>query len=328
MAEARPLLSVIVTSYSKHRLPDVFDLLGSLKAQTYPHLEVLFVGERTPQLCQRVREYAERQGMANVIALLNDGEPGLSAARNVAIPQAKGELVAFVDDDVVSFPDWAEAVVRAFADESVIGITGPALPLWQDPDMAWFPEELYWVISCTAWSGWEQEREVRNAWGMNMAFRKEAFQAAGLFDNDTGYHKGPLAEDNEFSLRARAATGKRIIYEPRAKVWHKVHPYRLSLSFIRQRAYWIGRSRRNLLRLYGGGREELLEAERDLLGRILKRRVLRDLAGLLVSPATSMKRLSVTLWALVFVAAGYYSHLLAGKNDLAGGFQGKREERS
>jgi len=298
-------------------LPDLFDLLTSLKAQTYPHIEVLFVGERTPELCEGVREYTDRQGMANVIALFNDGQPGLSAARNVAIPEARGQLIAFLDDDVVAFPDWAEAMVRAFAETDAIGVTGPALPLWEDPGMAWFPEELYWIISCTAWSGWDQVREVRNAWGMNMAFRSEVFAVVGLFHEATGYHMGPFAEDNEFSLRVRSETGKRILYVPGAKVSHRVHSYRLTSRFIRERAYWIGRSRRNLLRLYAETEraEGLPSPERQLLYRVLFRRIPADLAHVFDNPRTAWKRLSVTCWALLFVALGYYSHLLPGQNS-------------
>lgn len=315
MAEAGPLLSVIVTTYSRDRLGDVFDLLESLKAQTYPYIDVIFVGEREPDLCEQVREYAQQQGMPNVITLFNDGEPGLSAARNVAVREARGELIAFLDDDVVAFPDWAEAMVSAFQETDAIGLTGPALPLWEDPSMAWLPEELYWIISCTAWSGWDRVREVRNAWGMNMAFKMEAFKIAGLFHNDTGYHRGPMAEDNEFSLRVRAQTGKRIVYIPSAKVWHRVHPYRLTWSFIRERAYWIGRSRRNLLRLYATPSEDMLSAERVLARRILTHRIPKDLIGLFITPNTSWKRLTPTFWALLFVTIGYYYHLLPGRRS-------------
>ena len=316
MADAGPLLSVVITGYTKSRLPDVFDLLESLKAQTYRHIEIVFVGERKPELCERVREYADQHGVANVTVLFNDGEPGVAVARSMAVPKSNGEIIAFVDDDVVAFPDWAEAIMDVFAETDAIGVTGPALPLWDDPGMAWFPEELYWLLSCTAWSGWDQVREVRNAWGMNMAFRREGFAVAGLFDSATGYHLGPFAEDNEFSQRVRSETGKPILYVPGAKVWHKVHQYRLRWSFVRERAYWIGRSRRNLLRFYAaenrGG--DLLSPERDLLGRIITRRIPRDLAGLLRTPSTAWKRLSMTFWALIFVALGYYAHLLPGRN--------------
>jgi len=330
VGDARPFLSVIVTSYSEDRLPDLFDLLASVKDQTYPHIEMLFVAERTPELSERIREYAERLEMHNVTTLFNDGEPGLSAGRNVAIPRAKGEIIAFLDDDVVAFPDWAEAMVRTFAETDAIGLTGPALPLWEDPSMAWFPKELYWIISCTAWSGLGQLREVRNAWGMNMAFRREAFSIAGLFHNATGYHVGPFAEDNEFSLRIRSETGKRILYVPDAKVWHRVHRYRLTWSFVRERAYWIGRSRRNLSRVYAAGNSggDLLSPERDLLGRIITRRIPRDLAGLLRTPSLAWRRLSITFWALAFVALGYYSHILPGRNRVVALRGSKRGETS
>lgn len=317
MASQQPLLSVIITTFSMSRLPDLFDLLASLKAQTYPRIEIQFVGERTPELCERVREHARQQGMANVVVLFNEGRPGLSAARNVAIPEAKGELIAFLDDDVVAFPDWAEEMVRAFAEKDAIGVTGPAVPLWDDPGMSWFPEELYWIISCTAWSGWGQLHEVRNAWGMNMAFRREVFAVAGLFHEATGYHMGPFAEDNEFSLRVRFQTGKRILYVPGAKVSHRVHRYRLTGRFIRERSYWIGRSRRNLLRLYAdsGTAEGLPSPERQLLHRVLFRRIPADLAHVLEDPRMAWKRLSVTCCALLFVALGYYSHLLPGHDS-------------
>ena len=159
--------------------------------------------------------------------------------------------------------------------------------------------------------------EVRNAWGMNMAFRREAFAAAGLFDEATGYHMGPFAEDNEFSLRVRSETGRCILYVPGAKVSHKVHRYRLTAHFIRERAYWIGRSRRNLLRLYAdtGTAEGLPSPERQLLHRLLFRRIPADLAHVLDDPTMAWKRLSVTCWALLFVALGYYSHLLPGQDS-------------
>ena len=143
MASKQPLLSVIITTYSMERLADVFDLLSTLKGQTYPHLEVLFVGERNPELCELVRAHVAQQSMDNVTSLFNDGESGLSAARNLALSHANGEIIGFLDDDVLLFPEWAEETVKTYDDSSVIGATGPALPLWEDSRMQWLPEEFY-----------------------------------------------------------------------------------------------------------------------------------------------------------------------------------------
>jgi GT2 family glycosyltransferase len=309
MLRSAPLLSVVVTTYSQDRLPDLFALLTSLNTQTYPNLEIIFVGERSAELSGIVSDYAKKHLFSNVTVLFNGGVPGLASARNVGIRRATGEIVAFLDDDVIAFPDWASHTVAGLAEDTVAGVTGPALPLWEDPQMAWFPEELYWILSCTAWSGWDRVREVRNAWGMNSAFHRRTFDSVGLFLTQTGYHAGPFAEDNEFSLRVRLRTGKRILYIPQARVWHRVHRHRLDWSFMRSRAYWIGRSRRNLIRAYASEQppSSSLSQEHELLRRILRRRIPNDLASIFSDPSRSIRRLAAITWALLFVAIGYYT---------------------
>jgi glycosyltransferase involved in cell wall biosynthesis len=321
------------------------------KSQPISPLETIFVAERSRELYERVKEYGEEifgdsletgrdsveirdsvetgrdsveikspnlnqsQPISTNLpfkVLFNDGEPGLSAARNLGIRKAKGDIIAFVDDDVVLPPDWAEEMINAYQDDSIIGVTGPALPLWEDESMSWLPEELYWIISCTAWCGWNQTREVRNAWGMNMSFKTEAFQKCGDFSNKFGYHKGPMAEDNEFSLIVKAKTGKRIIYHPNVRLWHRVHKYRLSQRFIKERAYWIGHSRRMLKRLYPEAEKgkDLLDQEHQLLKRIFTRLFPSILKDFFTNPVIAWRKLSVTITALFFVTLGYHSHLL------------------
>ncbi|MDO8616012.1 MAG: glycosyltransferase [Dehalococcoidia bacterium] len=305
-----PLLSVIATSYTLDRLGDVFDLMDSLKAQRYAPLETLFVAEGSRELYERVAAHLAEHDITNCRVLFNSGEPGLSAARNLGIAAAGGEILAFLDDDTVAFPDWAEEVVRACREDSVIGLTGATLPLWDDGDMSWLPKEFYWLISCTGWTGLEETTEVRNAWGHNMAFRRESFRACGGFDNRHGFHRGGFAEDNEFSLRVRAATGKRIVFSPRARVWHKVHRYRLSWRWVAARSYFIGRSRRMLQRAAGAAAP--LAAERTLLRRILTRLLPRTLADLPRRPRLAGRRIALISASLTFLALGYLSGVLAG----------------
>lgn len=303
--EKGPTLSIVITSYTMDRFKDICDLFDSIKLQTYPNLEVIFVAERSRELYEKAKEHGERIRLPGFKVLWNDGEPGLSAARNLGILNAKGDIIGFVDDDVVLFPNWAEEVVKSFDDDSIIGVTGPALPLWEDEkSMSWFPEEFYWIISCTAWFDCNEKREVRNAWGMNMAFKKEAFELCGLFQNEYGFHKGLFAEDNEFSLRVKAKTGKKIIFCPEMKLWHRVHKYRISLKFIKERAYWIGRSRRNLRRIYRNNRD-LLGTEHELLRRILTRLFPRAAKRVVRNPLAALRSLWVAIVALFFVGLGY-----------------------
>jgi glucosyl-dolichyl phosphate glucuronosyltransferase len=303
------LLSVVVTAFTTERLQDIYALLESLKIQTYTDIEILFVAERSQDLLEKINGYTTASRINNIKILFNGGEPGLSAARNLGIKEARGDIIAFIDDDVVLYPDWAAQMVRAYRDESIIGVTGPATPLWEDKSMSWFPEEFYWIISCTAWAGWKQSREIRNAWGMNMSFRREAFEKSGCFINDFGFHKGSMAEDNEFSLRVRIKTGKKIMYCPLTRVQHRVHRYRLSRNFIKERATWIGFSRRTVKKQFKSPIEENTDTmgqEHELVKRIFTRLFPSILAGFFRHPAVAWRRLHLTVTVLYFVAASYY----------------------
>lgn len=322
---APPLLSVIATARSMARVGDVFDLLDSLAVQRYQPLETIFVAEASRELFDCAAAYVSGRGLKGARVLFNDGEPGLSAGRNVGIEAAAGEIIAFLDDDTVAFPDWAGEIVNACSGDSVVGVTGATCPLWDDPSMAWLPPELYWLISCTGWTGWDKPVEMRNAWGHNMAFRREAFRLCGLFDNRHGYQKGPFGEDNEFSLRARAKTGKRIVFSPRARVWHKVHPYRLSLRFVADRSFFIGRSRRQLRRACRQSGEHVrpLAPEMSLLGRIFSRLLPRIAGTLPRRPAVAGRQLLLTATSLGFLSLGFLSDYLGQHRHRASAVSGR-----
>ncbi len=313
MAEANSRLSIVVTSYTTERLEDIFELLDSIQGQSYPDLEVVFVAERSAELRERVESYAEQRPIANTKVVFNDGPGGLSASRNLGVREASGDIIAFVDDDVVLFPDWAEEMVRTYArGNPTIGVTGPGFPRWKDESQSWLPEELHWIISCTAFTGWSGTREVRSAWGMNMSFRREAFDYCS-FSEDFGQTKGGQAawkagpvDDAEFSINLRLRTGKVIIYNPNVRVWHKVYPYRLGFTFVRGQAYWQGYTKGLLRRMYPeDGDTRALVREHDLLRRILLRLLPRTFGELFRSPAVARKKLAITANTLFHVALGY-----------------------
>jgi len=328
MAEGPLLLSVIVTSYTPDRLQDVYELLGSIQGQSYPYIETVFVGERDPNLCRQVRAYARAIAMPRVKVAFNHGVQGLSAARNLGLRHARGEVIAFVDDDVILFPDWAEEMVNTYAQhEAAIGATGAAYPAWERPAMAWFPKEFYWIISCTDWLEGQGVREVRNAWGMNMSFRKEAF-AYCSFDEGAGGNRGAadgsklglLGEDTQLSWRLRRLTGRPIIFNPAVRVWHKVRPYRLQRRFIRRRAFWEGYTKAYLNKHRNGAWKKMpLKPEYALLRRIALGFFPRLLAKSLHDPATAWRQFCLATDALGHVALGY----AAARVPSLGGIRGR-----
>jgi len=313
----RQLLSITITSYTVDRLNDIFELLQSIQEQTYTNIEVIFVTERSKELHEIVKSYARENAKTPMKVVFND-EPGLSAARNLGIKHASGDIIGFVDDDVVLSPDWAEAMVKTYDDNSIIGVTGPAFPLWENKSMSWFPEEFYWVISCTAWFDDDKKiKEVRNAWGHSMSFRKEAFEFclfADTFGRTEGAHKsgkrGPVGDDTEFSMNLRSKTGKAIVYNPRVRVRHKVYKYRLTPTFIRRQAYWQGYTKAMFKKLYrnkGVTGRDVLSTEYRLLQRILVGLLSNILKDFSQHPEIAWRKFSLIFNVLFHLALGYFS---------------------
>ncbi len=316
-----PLVSIIVTTYAVDRLKDVEQMLESLQAQTYANLEIIFVGEKDKRLCEHVTAYARRRGINNVAAVFNEGPPGLSAARTLGITRARGEIIAFLDDDAVAFPDWAQEIVNCLANhDGPIAVTGPAFPAWEDESMSWFPEEFFWIISCrTPRQEHDEVQDIRNVWGVIMGFRREAFDSRS-FDERLGGNMGAadgckmglLGEDTLFSVRVRQETGRSLIYSPRLRVYHKVYTYRFKPRFVRRRAFWEGYTKawlKKLQRQNGGHTANVLATEYRLLRRIALSFFPRLVIGFLHEPRRSWQRLCLAVSALTHVALGYASAL-------------------
>jgi glycosyltransferase involved in cell wall biosynthesis len=235
---------------------------------------------------------------------------GLAGARNRGSKLAKGEIVAFVDDDVLLAPDWAQEMVRCYSDPDVIGVTGAAVPLWNEKGLDWLPKPLYWLISCSVWANWDSVVEVRSLWGYSMSLRRKALEMAGSFlsvESITGYH-AVLAEDLELSVRAKKVTGGKLLFNPALVVQHKVYSYRLSLKFASARAHHIGVSRRVLGQTY----------IREYFPMTLERKAGSGIAGILLGlpalfirhPSAACKTFILTIVILLSAAFGY---MLPGK---------------
>lgn len=307
-------ISVIIPCYSMDRFNDILELVDSIQSQTYPNVEAIFVSDSI-ELYNKLSAYLMKKGQARILVLLNKGDRGAASARNVGIKHAKGDIVAFTDDDVVLFPDWAEEMVKTFVgNNSIIGVTGPAFPLWEDESMDWFPEEFFWIISCISWANWSHMGEVRNVTLNNLAFRREAFNLSGLFQGALGIRGDFRAcwnilgsEENELASRVKRITGKRIVYNAKVKVRHRVPENRLTLDYVAKRSYHVGRNRAMLKKLYPEEHKGIIlsDVEYALLRRIFGT-LFVDICRLLFSePLRAWRKLKVTIVSLFFSALGY-----------------------
>jgi GT2 family glycosyltransferase len=316
-------LSIVVTSYDLQRKKDIIDLLDSIQAQVCNDFEVVYITERSRSLYDFVKNAIEERGIRGKV-IHNEGSWGLSECRNIGVKHSEGEVVAFVDDDVILDSNWSCAILNAYKSlDGIIGATGPAYPYWIDGRADWLPTELDWLIGCTRWFKSNTPVQVRNCWGMNMCFKREAFVKAGYFDvrsteksrylrSASGQHQneetkqGKMAEDVEFSLRVRKLTDKKLYYLPDMKVLNKVYAYRLSSRFIVARSSWIGYSRRNIKKIAGNQQPAI---ENTLLVSLLRDLVLQNRSRSKLMD--ELKGTKVSILALFSMALGYFLGPLA-----------------
>lgn len=112
-----PGVSVVVNTYN--RAPSLHQTLEGLRRQNYPNLEVIVVnGPSTDETLEVLRRHAER------IRVGTCAQRNLSISRNVGMEMARGEFVAFIDDDAVPDEDWLVDAISAFDSDEVAGVGG------------------------------------------------------------------------------------------------------------------------------------------------------------------------------------------------------------
>ena len=173
--------------------------------------------------------------------------PGKSHALNAGIRDSRGEIIAFVDDDVTVEPAWLHNLTACFEVPAWSGSSGRTRPANPVSLPRWFtitgPYSLGGAVAALFDLG-DQAGELREPpFGANMAFRKSSFKKYGGFRTDLGPSPANQIrnEDTEFGRRLLAA-GERLFYAPSAVVYHPLSEKRLSKKFILSWFYDLGRA--------------------------------------------------------------------------------------
>jgi len=239
--------SVILPTYSLERFKDILEAVDSLLQQTFTNKEIIVAVDKNEDLFLKLKD-----SLSPSVHVVLSTEAGASNARNAGVKMATGDIIAFIDDDVIVNKNWLSMHVRNYEDPNIIGAGGCIKPLWIDCNPGKFPEELYWLIGCTNESYFEKTHGVRNAFGGNSSFRREVFDDLSFsvsLQNSIGKTRG--TEDTEFGIRVlKKFPGCKIMYDPEAVVYHKVYPYRMSLKYVLKRAYSEGASKAYIAKLY------------------------------------------------------------------------------
>jgi glycosyltransferase involved in cell wall biosynthesis len=202
--------------------------MEAINALDYPHLDLLVV-DNAP--ASNATEQLVRTSFPNV-RYICEPRPGLDWARNRAISEARGEIIAFTDDDVVVDPGWVKALASIFAQHpAVMAVTGLIVPYELETEAQLFFENYggfgrgfkrKWV-RVKPKSGYNKLYQGTGQFGTgaNMAYRRSIFEKIGFFDPALGV--GTITNgggDIEMFFRV-LKEGYTLVYEPRALVRHR-----------------------------------------------------------------------------------------------------------
>jgi len=84
--------------------------------------------------------------------ILNEENLGLSESRNKGIKEAKGDVIAFFDDDAVADEDWLKELERMYEEKDAIAAGRKLLPFWTNEKPKFLPGEYYWLVGVAAMS--------------------------------------------------------------------------------------------------------------------------------------------------------------------------------
>lgn len=238
-----PRASVIVCTCN--RAPLLAQACESLLAQDYPEdlweLIVVDNGSSDDTL-----EVAERLAAArpDLVRVLQEPRAGLSRARNAGIRAARGEIVAFADDDAFPVPGWLRELVLTMLSHDALAAGGPVEPIFQGELPSWFHDLFLPYLA--VWEPGDEPRLLRyNDYprGNNMALRREVFARFGEFSPDLGRVGGSLlsCEETELCLRIERGGG-RIVYAPGARIRHVTAAARITSEWLARRFLAQGRS--------------------------------------------------------------------------------------
>jgi glycosyltransferase involved in cell wall biosynthesis len=162
---------------------------------------------------------------------------GKSYALNTGIQEAHGDILAFVDDDVIVTPTWLSELTTPLQSTEWSGTGGRILPqpgFSPPPWLAFDGPYGMGHIPCAQFNLGDKPQDLdRPPFGTNMAFRKEMFDRYGPFRVDLGPRPGSEIrnEDTEFGRRLLAG-GERLRYIPSAVVYHEVATRRVQKNFF------------------------------------------------------------------------------------------------
>ena len=231
-------ISVILCTYNRcELLSRVLEDLNNSICPENMEFEVLIVDNNSSDETRKVAEDFLRKNPRG-FRYIFEARQGKSIALNAGIEHARGDILAFTDDDVLIDSKWLWELKKTFDDFDCMGVAGRIFPLFAAKPPSWLIVDSWepFMNALVAYDfGDKPIATTMTPFGANMAFRKSAFEKYGAFRTDLGpteKNRAGRGEDTEFGLRLMSHH-ELLIYAPRAVVHHPVEKKRMTRQYFR-----------------------------------------------------------------------------------------------
>lgn len=176
--------------------------------------------------------------------------PGLLSCRHRGYEEAYGDILAYLDDDVILSNGWLVGVIDAFKDNSVHLAGGPSFPYYEKSQPKWL--EYFWTressFHCCPWLSliWQGDKildcDPGLIWGLNFCIRRKTMKEVGGFNPDCiPGHLQHFQGDGESGLaRKLKHHGYLSIYHPGIMLHHVITGERMTHEYFKKRFYYEG----------------------------------------------------------------------------------------
>jgi glycosyltransferase involved in cell wall biosynthesis len=230
------LISVVIATYN--RCDKLRLALEGLEKQSLDEdkFEVWVIDNNSSDDTQgTVKDFQDRLNLHYYL----EKEQGLGHARDAGFREARGEYVAFLDDDAIPTPDWLSNIHRNIQEHEPDCICGPIVPYYTSEKPHWFKDEY-------------EVRALGGAWhivpagtthsGSNMTWKRSVLFDLGGFNVSLGVSGDTFiaGEDTDLFNRYWKTIRGKIVYDPKVEVLHWTPDYKMRVSYVLKRFLAVG----------------------------------------------------------------------------------------
>lgn len=224
------LISVVVCTYNRCDLLE--QVMHTLISQTYQKElhEIIIIDNNSKDDTPNVSSQLIKNNLGTNIRYILETKQGLSHARNRGWKEAKGEYIAYIDDDCKAPEQWLEVASKIINQYSPGVFGGPYYAFYNSPKPEWFKD----IYGSRTWGDEDRILTESELSGGNIFFKRVLLEETGGFNPELGMKKNRIGYGEETVLQKYIRASKpneSIYYDPSLYVYHLVRNDKMSLRW-------------------------------------------------------------------------------------------------